>query len=210
MEPTAIVAAVAAMESNLPKDEQAERRRQKDRERKQTKRLRKSAESVEIHGVCGKKEVFPQTPFPEKNTNPPENPSGFLPPTPKRQRGTRLPEGWQPKQEGVNLAFELGFSMEEGKQEVLKFKDYWCGKAGPNAVKMDWDATWRNWLRRASENRKGKSNGKSNQYANGKTDGRDFYARLAGFQSNGSGQNGEPHRGPEIDLTGETVGRGRT
>lgn len=57
---------------------------------------------------------------------------------------------------------------------------------------------------------KGRQNGKRTQHGNKKPDGRDFYARLAGFQSNGSGQNGEPHRGPEIDLTGETVGRGRT
>lgn len=31
------------------------------------------------------------------------------------------------------------------------FCDYWHAKAGSNAVKVDWDATWRNWIRRAAE-----------------------------------------------------------
>ena len=27
------------------------------------------------------------------------------------------------------------------------FKDYWISAAGAKAVKKDWDATWRNWVR---------------------------------------------------------------
>ena len=28
------------------------------------------------------------------------------------------------------------------------FKDYWINKSGSTAVKTDWFATWRNWVRR--------------------------------------------------------------
>lgn len=36
--------------------------------------------------------------------------------------------------------------------EHVKFVDYWTAKAGKDATKLDWDATWRNWIRRAAEN----------------------------------------------------------
>lgn len=32
-----------------------------------------------------------------------------------------------------------------------EFSDYWRALAGPKAVKLDWDATWRTWVRRASD-----------------------------------------------------------
>lgn len=28
------------------------------------------------------------------------------------------------------------------------FRDYWRAKAGKEGVKLDWEATWRNWVRR--------------------------------------------------------------
>lgn len=33
--------------------------------------------------------------------------------------------------------------------EMKAFQDYWNSKAGQNAIKMDWSATWRNWIRNA-------------------------------------------------------------
>ena len=27
--------------------------------------------------------------------------------------------------------------------------DYWCAKPGADGTKLDWEATWRNWLRKA-------------------------------------------------------------
>ena len=35
--------------------------------------------------------------------------------------------------------------------ETDRFIDYWRAKAGANGRKTDWEATWRNWLRKASE-----------------------------------------------------------
>jgi hypothetical protein len=28
-----------------------------------------------------------------------------------------------------------------------EFRDYWIAVAGQRGVKLDWDATWRNWVR---------------------------------------------------------------
>lgn len=34
-------------------------------------------------------------------------------------------------------------------EQYKMFKDYWVSASGRNAVKLDWIATWRNWIRRA-------------------------------------------------------------
>jgi hypothetical protein len=33
------------------------------------------------------------------------------------------------------------------RQVAEQFKDYWAAQAGQKGVKLDWDATWRNWVR---------------------------------------------------------------
>lgn len=35
--------------------------------------------------------------------------------------------------------------------ELPKFIDYWTAKSGRDATKLDWPATWRNWMRNAAE-----------------------------------------------------------
>jgi len=69
MEPDAVVTAVAEMEAALPGDEQAERRRAKDRERK---RLRNSAESMETRAPLS----------PDKEKSPPATPPKEINPSP--------------------------------------------------------------------------------------------------------------------------------
>jgi uncharacterized protein YdaU (DUF1376 family) len=58
---------------------------------------------------------------------------------PKQPRGCRLPSDWFPKEHGGQIA------------ELEKFRDYWIAQPGQKGVKTDWDATWRNWIRRAAE-----------------------------------------------------------
>ncbi|MEJ4100898.1 hypothetical protein V5S96_11100 [Corynebacterium mastitidis] len=36
--------------------------------------------------------------------------------------------------------------------EHRQFADYWAAATGQKATKLDWDATWRNWMRRALKN----------------------------------------------------------
>ena len=37
------------------------------------------------------------------------------------------------------------------RAEAAKFADYWHAKAGKDATKADWSATWRTWCRKAIE-----------------------------------------------------------
>jgi uncharacterized protein YdaU (DUF1376 family) len=66
------------------------------------------------------------------------------------KRGTRLAAEWRPNErDWIDAANLLGSRQTEN--ELAKFRDYWPAQPGKSAVKLDWDATWRNWVRRAAE-----------------------------------------------------------
>lgn len=74
--------------------------------------------------------------------------SGGKPPT--SARGTRLPANWKPADDVV-AQMRSDHPHIDLRAEHAKFVDYWHAKAGQNARKVDWTATWRNWIRRAAE-----------------------------------------------------------
>ena len=47
----------------------------------------------------------------------------------------------------------------DGKTEHAKFCDYWRAKPGKDGRKLDWVATWRNWMRTAEERSKPRTRG---------------------------------------------------
>jgi hypothetical protein len=67
--------------------------------------------------------------------------------TKTNRRGTRIPEDFEATTEMINWAREN--TPLVGKIETEKFRDYWRGVAGQRGVKLDWVATWRNWMRKA-------------------------------------------------------------
>ncbi|MFA9432923.1 MULTISPECIES: hypothetical protein [unclassified Egicoccus] len=85
----------------------------------------------------------------------PPVPSEQEPPSPSARspRGTRLPDDWRPADEPDLIAAVGG--IEAARGEYRKFRDYWQAKPGKDGRKVDWQATWRNWLRRATEDRPG-------------------------------------------------------
>lgn len=92
----------------------------------------------------------------ETETIPPTPPSGEHPPQPVRKdpKGYRLPDDWRPPS---GIAEEEGLTAEEEEREGAKFRDYWIAQPAAKGRKLDWDATWRNWIRRAADDRR-KSN----------------------------------------------------
>jgi hypothetical protein len=56
----------------------------------------------------------------------------------------------------------LGLGSKAIDEAVAEFRDYWRARPGPNARKLDWDATFRNRLRSIASRKKG------NTHANGK------------------------------------------
>lgn len=59
-----------------------------------------------------------------------------------RSRGTRLPPDFVPDMEFAKQYYC-------GKVEFDKFRDYWDSIPGAKGVKLNWNATWRNWCRNA-------------------------------------------------------------
>jgi hypothetical protein len=69
------------------------------------------------------------------------------------KRGARLPADWQPSPTDLSFSADEGMPGDVAAQEAVKFRDYWVAKPGPSATKLDWPATWRNWIRRVCEQR---------------------------------------------------------
>lgn len=67
-----------------------------------------------------------------------------------RARATRLPPNWEPSDVDWGNAC-IALHTTGAKRELEKFRDYWAAKAGAGGTKADWDATWRNWVRKAGE-----------------------------------------------------------
>jgi len=68
------------------------------------------------------------------------------------KRGSRLPATWTLPVDWKAWALEQ-FKVTDKivNREHEKFRDYWIGAPGTKGVKADWQATWRNWCRRAFE-----------------------------------------------------------
>ncbi|WP_455473969.1 YdaU family protein [Bartonella sp. B30(2025)] len=63
-------------------------------------------------------------------------------------KGQRLPADWTAD---IHAAVLEGLSEEQARWQEKKFRDYWHAKSGKEALKVDWQATWRNWFRREIE-----------------------------------------------------------
>ena len=96
-----------------------------------------------------------------------DNEAGTLPvpslpvPKPKRppagDRATRLPDDWRPEPE-PELVKAIG-GQKVAAEQFARFCDYWKAQPGSKGRKVDWQATWRNWLRRSEEFKPGGARG---------------------------------------------------
>jgi len=136
-------------------DVQAEKRREKDRIRKQLARgiPQKSAdvrrnpqmsENASLSKESKKEEIREERGRMRANV-----------------RGQRLPEDWAPSLPDTAIADEMLGGPERRNAELEKFRDHWKQQPGGKGVKLDWNAAWRNWIRRAAEYRGG-MNGNGN------------------------------------------------
>ena len=77
-------------------------------------------------------------------------------------KGTRLPENWTLPEEWKAWAI-----AQRPDLDVIRiaeeFRDYWISKTGQGATKLNWLATWRNWIRRQKDHRKPESRPMSHQ-----------------------------------------------
>lgn len=64
----------------------------------------------------------------------------------KNKRGSRLPQDFFFPKEWCDFLVEQRPELNAQKT-FDQFKDYWISQAGQKGVKLDWFATWRNWVR---------------------------------------------------------------
>ena len=67
-------------------------------------------------------------------------------PIKENKRGSRLPQDWFLTKSMGEWASQERPDLDV-RQVADQFKDYWVAQAGQKGVKLDWDATWRNWVR---------------------------------------------------------------
>lgn len=91
-----------------------------------------------------------------KNRSLPDQPDPSQPSTasatppadkPKVIRGTRLPADFRATPEMIEWARQE--TPLVGAKETEAFIDYWKALPGQRGLKLDWQATWKNWMRRA-------------------------------------------------------------
>ena len=66
---------------------------------------------------------------------------------PKIEQATRIPADWTLDEEGRAYARSQGLADDEVDRRAEDFRDYWLAEDSPKAVKRDWRAAWRTWIR---------------------------------------------------------------
>jgi hypothetical protein len=74
---------------------------------------------------------------------------------PERERASRLPKEWEPNGRDLSFATRTLGGLLAVEDELAKFRDHWAAKPGAGGRKLDWDATWRNWVRTAKDRQRG-------------------------------------------------------
>lgn len=133
--------------------------RAREAERKRRWRERRSPASVP-QGQDGGREAESGYPDPTR-PDPTLNSSS----TKKREhaaRGSRLSPDWLPTAESIAKA-KADAPHVDHKAEHASFVDYWVAVPGAKGLKLDWEATWRNWMRRKEADWSGGRRSKSDQ-----------------------------------------------
>lgn len=129
--------------------EAEERRKASQRERTRKSRANRdgnvtvTSETQDRNASPPSPKENPQTPKETPPTTHKENP-----PKGGQKKGSRLPIDFTPD---FDFALNAGLSRSQAQTEFAKFRDYWAAKSGQGAIKTDWQATWRNWVRSAVE-----------------------------------------------------------
>lgn len=124
-----------------------------------------------------------------------------------QKKGSRLPDSWSPSSKNLQDAQALGLTTDEVRHEADKFRDYWISKPGAGGRKVDWDATWRNWCRNASQRRPGRGHQpQRNELAQAFDDLKRDIQRAENGEGDVFSEQADPHGGTVIEL--DCFGRG--
>ena len=62
------------------------------------------------------------------------------------RRASRISDNWGPTPKDYAYAKSKGLSPQEINDEADRFRNYWSAKSGRGSTKLDWEATWCNWI----------------------------------------------------------------
>lgn len=65
---------------------------------------------------------------------------------PAADRGSRLPDDWQPSDADIAFCQERRPDLDQS-EVAERFRDHWAAQPGAKGRKSNWPATWRNWVR---------------------------------------------------------------
>lgn len=85
----------------------------------------------------------------EENREEKEEPKGS-----SKKRGSRLTADWVLPKAWGEWAMAEGLSEVCVRREADSFRDWWVSATGAKATKLDWQATWRGWVRRKVDDQK--------------------------------------------------------
>jgi hypothetical protein len=74
----------------------------------------------------------------------------------------------------IGAKLNIHFLRKEIEDEADRFRDYWIAQPGAKGIKLDWPATWRNWIRRAAPNIRGAARENSRPARNASRDNDPF------------------------------------
>lgn len=97
-------------------------------------------------------DITPLTPQADRQPDPVALYEALLKPQrqPRQSRGSRLDSEWTLPANWREWAKTNCFaSDDEITRQADTFRDFWISKPGAQACKLDWEATWRNWCRKA-------------------------------------------------------------
>lgn len=103
-----------------------------------------------VGGAASESSAQPNAPLPTATPSAPEQS--------RSSRGSRLPEDWLlPKAWGEwALTDQPTWTADKVRLEADKFRDHWHANANQsNGKKADWQAAWRNWVRKEGAVRNG-------------------------------------------------------
>ncbi|MFI1194056.1 hypothetical protein ACH4T9_12475 [Micromonospora sp. NPDC020750] len=156
--------AAAALRQKRARDRARDRRDEEGQNESPSRRDSRVTDTATHGEVTPTVTVPPTRPDP---TRPSEHPSDVLfdsppsasPSTPKTkqqrkptERGTRIPDDFGISQVLRKWAEDEipGFDID---REFLRFRDYWRAQPGQKGVRTKWDSVFRNWMRRAFDER---------------------------------------------------------
>lgn len=139
----ALIAVVESIEADQqgPKRSAAAERQARYRSRKASQNVTSDV-TRDVTGGDTKKEKNQK----KKTTPLGYTPKGDISSSPQggtKKRACRIPDDWEPDR---GYAAEKGLSSQQIDIEAEKFRNYWKSVSGQRATKVDWSATWRNWV----------------------------------------------------------------